>query len=102
MEQKKRKYCTINKNRKKRHKKELNFDEIKKKLINKQGSTRTCNENALIIQAIAYFQKQKKSLDRSAKKCVKIFVGCHKEYYELWNYYINNDDLDTSLMNEKR
>ena len=88
MEHKKRKRDTINENRKKRHKKELNFDEIK--LINKQGMTRTCNENALIIQAIVYFQKQAESLDQSTKKCVEMFEGRNKEYHELWNYYINN------------
>jgi hypothetical protein len=99
---KKRKGHTISENRKKRHKVELNFDEIKKKLVNKQGRTRSPNENALIIQSIAYFQKRGMSVDASAKECVEMFGGCHKEYHELWDYYIDSNNLDISLVNEKR
>ena len=56
--------------------------------MNNQGRSRNCNENALIVHAMAYFQKQGFSLDASAKEYVEMFGGCHKEYRELWDYYI--------------
>ena len=92
---KKRAAKKLEKSREKRHKvHEINYDDIRNKLVNTKGRVRTHEENALIIQSLAYFQKQGQSLDASCKIIQEMFGGCHTNYHELWNYYLVMDALD--------
>ena len=94
---------SIEKNRKRRRRNEfIHFDKIKDDLANKTGRVRSNDENALIIQSLAYFQKQSFSLDQSCKKCVEAFGGCHTVYQNLWNYYIKYNDLNIASTHEKK
>ena len=51
-----------------------NFDEIIEKNVNPNGRVRSIEENKLLVQAIACFQKNGMSLDESLKECKICFV----------------------------
>jgi len=93
---------TIDDNRNKRRKIELNFDNIIKENVNPQGRSRSIEENKLLIQAIAYFQKNGMSLDQSLKECKKMFGGKYDTYKTLWSYYIETGDFNVSETHLKR
>ena len=86
---------SINSNREAK-KVKIDFEEIINLNKNPKGRSRTIEENKLFIQSMAYFQKNKMSLDAAAKECVAMFGGSYDTYKSLWNYYINTGDLNIS------
>src|SRR5947207_2893903 len=103
MNRKRRRGYTIEENRAKRLKKDvISFDFIIENLKNSHGRARSVRENALIVQAIAYFQNKSFTLDQSCKECSIMFKGCPKVYKNLWNYYIATGDLNISDTHEQR
>jgi hypothetical protein len=79
----------ITENRRKRRNIVYDFDKIKEDLVNKGGSVRSIEENSLILQALAYFQKQSHSLDQACKLCVeKTEIYLTKMLY--FTIYYNN------------
>jgi len=102
MNNKKRKGDTINLNRLKRHKKDINFDDVIDKFKNKNGRVRTVDENALIIQALAYFQKNNMSLDQACKECEIMFKGSTHTYRSLWKYFEETGDVNIYETYEQR
>jgi hypothetical protein len=94
---------TMYSNRKpKRARVDLNFDEIIQKNVNPNGRVRSIEENKLLIQAIAYFQKNGMSLDESLKECKIMFGGSYDTYKNLWSHYIETNNLNISETHFKR
>ena len=71
-------------------------------MVNNTGRVRSIEENGLLIQALAYWQKQLFSLDQACKKCVEMFGGSHNVYKKLWNHYIENNNLNIASTHERR
>jgi len=89
MSEKKRR-CNTTLNRKKMHKKnEINFDDVIENLKNINGRVRTIEENVLIVQALAYFQKNNMSFDQACKECCL-------EDRSLWKYFEETGELNIS------
>jgi hypothetical protein len=89
--------ATIYDNRQPKRKKiEINFDDIIKQNVNPKGRTRSIEENKLLIQSMAYFQKNGMTLDQSLKQCIEMFGGCYYTYKTLWEYFMKTGNLDVS------
>jgi hypothetical protein len=100
---KKQKFETVNENRKKRHKNApMDFNNVIDSLKNTNGRVRSIEENALIIQALAYFQNNEMSLDQACKECEKMFKGSHNTYRALWKYFEETGSLNISETHEKK
>ena len=83
----------------KRHKKnDHNYREIRDSLVNSTGKVRSNEENALIIQTLAYFQNKEHNLDEACKEAMTMFGGNYYSYYNLYNYYIVTILLNISLI----
>ena len=103
MSNKKRRGNSLEQNRLKRLKKnEVCFDDIIENLKNPHGSERSAEENKLLIQSMAYFQKNGMSLNEAANECQKMFKGCNNTYLALWNYFVETGEVDISQTHSKR
>ena len=64
------------------------MSEWRNQLKNKQGQTRSEQENKLLLQEIFYYLIKGKTLSECIDLLVEIHGGSTKYYFDIWNYWI--------------
>ena len=66
----------------------------KKNLNNNNGTSRTIEENELLVQEIIHYLLQGKTLDKTIKTIIDIHGGAYRTYQQLWNHFLNNENCN--------